>query len=515
MLGSKRFEIAIAALMALVVIATGVITALGHAGLTPSPTSPAYTSRLFDDSRVHEVDIVIDNWDAFLTSAPEEEYSLCSVVVDGEQFDSVGIRAKGNNSKNLVEEHGLSRYSLKLEFDHYVAGGSYHGLDKMSLDASFQDNAYLKNYLAYDMMRHMGVPAPLCSYTWVTVNGEPWGLFLAVEEPEEAFARRNFGVDHGHLYKPDYLRLEDENADLALRYIDDDPASYDNIFRTERFDSSTADHLRVITALEVLNGGAGAASAGAGADPSAADSSAADPSATDPSAPSSAPSSADLESVIFLNETISYFAVHSFTVSLDSYLGRTGHNYLLYEEGGRIGMLPWDYNLAFGTYMLGMPNPIDDANVIINYPIDTPAPGEYMVDRPLFHNLMQNNDCFALYHSRYEELIEQYFESGLYEVRITETARMIAPYVQADPTAFCSYEDHVLAVETLKEFCRLRAESVRGQLDGQLPSTFAEQERAGAADAAGAGAGAGTSGAGVDASSIDVRDLGEIADLRD
>ena len=61
-------------------------------------------------------------------------------------------------------------------------GGNYHGLDKFSLDASFQDNSYLKTYLVYDMMDYMEVPAPLCSYAWVTVNGQPWGLFLAIEE---------------------------------------------------------------------------------------------------------------------------------------------------------------------------------------------------------------------------------------------------------------------------------------------------------------------------------------------
>ena len=56
------------------------------------------------------------------------------------------------------------------------------------------------------------------SYVWVTVNGEDWGLFLAVEEPEEAFARRNYGADHGKLYKPDYRSLEAENRDVALQY---------------------------------------------------------------------------------------------------------------------------------------------------------------------------------------------------------------------------------------------------------------------------------------------------------
>ena len=93
----------------------------------------------------------------------------------------------------------------------------------------------MKTYLAYDIMDFLGVPAPLRSFAWVTVNGEPWGLFLAVEEPEESFARRNFGVNHGQLYKPDYRFLSDENLDVHLRYIDDDPESYPGIFDNANF----------------------------------------------------------------------------------------------------------------------------------------------------------------------------------------------------------------------------------------------------------------------------------------
>ena len=176
-------------------------------GIPKASANPEYASRLFDDSRVHTVNIQIEDWGAFLEGAEEEAYEACTVEIDGETFRNVGIRAKGNNSLRLTEEYGLSRYSLKLEFDQFQDGGNYHGLDKLSLDASFQDNSYLKTYIAYDMMRFQGVPTPLCSYAWVTVNGEDWGLFLAVEEPEEAFARRNFGKEYGQLYKPDYRSL--------------------------------------------------------------------------------------------------------------------------------------------------------------------------------------------------------------------------------------------------------------------------------------------------------------------
>ena len=58
---------------------------------------------------------------------------------------------------------------------------TYHGLDKLCLNNIIQDNTYMKDYLCYQMMQQVGVAAPLCSYAYLTVNGEDWGLYLAVE----------------------------------------------------------------------------------------------------------------------------------------------------------------------------------------------------------------------------------------------------------------------------------------------------------------------------------------------
>lgn len=432
-------------------------------GIRAASSAPEYSRRLFDDSYVHTLDIRIGDWDAFLAAATEENYTECDVEIDGEVFSSVGLRAKGNNSLRLVNEYGLERYSLKIEFDHFQDGNTYYGLDKLSLDSSYQDNSYMKNYLAYDMMDYMGVPSPLCSYVWVTVNGEDWGLFLAVEEPEEAFARRNYGADHGKLYKPDYRSLEAENRDVALQYTTEDPADYDNIFRNAKFESNAEDQARLIGALKTLSEGT------------------------------------DLESAVNVDEVLRYFTVQVFVVNLDSYLGRTGHNYFLYEEDGIISMLPWDYNLAFATYSLGMPDPVNDAELYVNYPIDTPASGEIMTNRPLYHNLMKNDEYFAKYHAYFDQFIREYFESGYFVKKTAETAKMISPYVKKDPTAFCSYEDHLTAVRTITDFCMLRAESVRGQLSGTIPSTIRGQQE--------------DTESRVDASEVWLPDMGEIADL--
>lgn len=139
-----------------------------------------------------------------------------------------------------------------------------------------------------------------------------------------------------------------------------------------------------------------------------------------------------------VDEVLRYFTVQVFVVNMDSYLGRTGHNYFLYEEEGRISILPWDYNLAFATYALGMPNPVRDATVLVNMPINTPASGEVMKNRPLYHNLMKNPDYYAQYHVYFDQLLKEYFESGYFEKFLEETKEMIAPYVEQDPQRFAA-----------------------------------------------------------------------------
>lgn len=464
MLKSKYIDRICILIMALTLLVTILFMNGEKLGLTPTSAAPGYETRLFDRTKVHTVDILMQDWDAFLESASEEEYSPCTLVIDGEQFANVGLRAKGNNSRRLTEEYGLDRYSLKVEFDHYVFG-SYYGLDKFSLDSAFQDNSYMKNWISYDMMAHMGVPAPLCSYAWVRVNGQDWGLFLAIEEPEEGFARRNFGADYGKLYKPDYRSLNAENADVHLRYSGEAFENYDNIFRHAKFPITDADKQRVINALQVLSTGE------------------------------------NLPTAIDVDAVLRYFTVQVFVVNLDSYLGKTGHNYFLYEEDGILSILPWDYNLAFATYSLGMPDPINDATLYVNYPINTPASGEIMRKRPLYHNLMKNDSYYAQYHAYFDLLLASYFENGYFASFVEDTRAMIAPYIEKDPTAFCSYEDFHLGVNTLRDFCLLRAQSARGQLEGTIPSTIAAQAE--------------DQSSFIDASGIWLPDMGEIADLQD
>ena len=564
-------------------------------GVNKLPITMGYEKKLFDTSKVHTIDIVMDDWDSFVDGCEDEEYVSCAVVIDNEAYKNVAIRAKGNTSLSSVAAYGNDRYSFKIEFDHYDSGKSYHGLDKLSLNNIIQDNTYMKDYLCYRMMGYMGVDAPLCSYVWITVNGEAWGLYLAVEGVEDSFLERNYGTSYGELYKPDSQSMgggrgngadisetelaeqffgedtaSDSDAttdgkftggqgmqppdgdssdgqemqppdgdsagghemqppdgdsaggqdmqrpdgdssngqgmqppdrdssdgqkmepptgtesdsqkmqkpdgdmgnkqggpgggmgsdDVSLIYSDDEYSSYSNIFDNAKTDITDEDKDRLIASLKSLN------------------------------------ENSDIEDVVNVDEVIRYFVVHNFVCNFDSYTGSMIHNYYLYEEDGQLSMIPWDYNLAFGGFSAGGGDS-DSATQMVNYPIDTPVSSGMVDSRPMLAWIFADENYTELYHTYFDTFISEYFESGYFENLITETENLIASYVEQDPMKFCTYDEFETGVDTLKSFCLLRAESIRGQLDGTIPSTSDGQQEDDAAL--------------VDASSISLTDMGSM-----
>ena len=118
---------------------TGLLLCVSASESATAGSVMGYETRLFEQGRVHTIDIVMDDWDGFLDTCQSEEYAACAVVIDGEAFKNVAIRGKGNSSLSMVSSMNSDRYSFKIEFDHYDSGKSYYGLDKLSLNNLIQD----------------------------------------------------------------------------------------------------------------------------------------------------------------------------------------------------------------------------------------------------------------------------------------------------------------------------------------------------------------------------------------
>lgn len=213
-------------------------------------------------------------------------------------------------------------------------------------------------------------------------------------------------------------------------------SSYSNIFDNAKTDISDADKDRLIASLKKLN------------------------------------ENNSIEEVVNVEEVIRYFVVHNFVCNFDSYTDSMMHNYYLYEEEGQLSMIPWDYNLAFGGFVGG-----PDATSLVNYPIDTPVSGGTVESRPMLSWIFESEEYTELYHQYFAEFISQYFDSGYFVEMIDDVKTIISSYVESDPTKFCTYEEFEQGIDTLKEFCLLRAESVTAQLNGTIASTSDNQEK--------------------------------------
>ncbi len=497
---------------------SGPLTAwAGDKGITQE-----YETALFDTSSILSLNIQMDedDWNKMLENATEEKYYQCNVEVNGTMFYQVGIRPKGNTSlTSIANDDTTDRYSFKLEFDHYVDGQTCFGLDKLILNNNYADATNMKEALIYDMYQYLGADASLYNYAKISVNGDYWGVYLALEGVEDSFQLRNYGTEDGELYKPESMDMgggmpEDmpdgmpegmgdgkdfgngappdfsnqpdaaENAEPGqrpegdleppegmemnsggadLNYTDDDLDSYETIWDGEISKTSKADHKRVVKALKNISEGK------------------------------------DLEEYMDIDNLLRYMAVHVFSVNEDSLSGMMAHNYYLYESDGKLNLIPWDYNLALGGMGGmggGMPGSSDDtkessgATSVVNSPIDDAFSGT-----DFFDTLMENETYHSQYYAYLQQLVSEYINGGGFDAFYERVRSQIDELVKTDPTAFYSYDEYETAAETLYQVVKLRGQSIQGQLDGTIPSTEEAQRNSDSL---------------IDASSLDVSVMGSM-----
>lgn len=464
-----------------------------------SGVSMSYEKELFDTDEIISVNIIMDadQWEDMLANAASETYYECDVEINGKMYYQVAIRPKGNTSlSSIVNDPTTDRYSFKLEFDHYVEGQTCYGLDKLILNNNYADATNMKEALVYDMFQYMGADASLYNYAKISVNGDYWGVYLALEGVEDSFILRNYGTQSGELYKPEgvggggsgdmpgdgempavdempegnMLENMPDNANnpggdmqggmggsggADLNYSDDDLDSYSTIWDGEITDTSKSDHKRVVKALKNIAEGT------------------------------------DLEDYMDIDNLLKYMAVHVFSVNEDSLSGSMAHNYYLYEYDGKLNLIPWDYNLAWGG-MGGMGNAgnTDQASSVVNDAID-----DSFSATNFFDTLMADETYHEQYYTYMRQLVDEYVNGGAFEAFYNRVRSQIDELVETDPNAFYTYDEYVTAAETLYQVIMLRAESISGQLNGTIPSTSEAQSNSDAL---------------IDASSLDISVMGSM-----
>ena len=416
-----------------------------------------YPECLFKLGKIATVEIEIPDstWSRLIENAADKQYYSCSVTINGERFDNVGIRTKGASSLDDVTIMKSDRYSFTLKLNKYVKGQKYHGLTKLLLNNNIWDATQMKDAVVYDMCRYIGLPAPLSNYARILLNGRYFGCYLMVEAVDKHFCHRNWPNTTSNIYKPYH----------NLAYTGDSLNGYTEISNYAKVNGGEISMQRVVYALKCVDEGK------------------------------------DIDRCVDIESVMKYMALQSVVVNYDCMTGHNVQNYYLREADGKISIIPWDYNLAWGGYPDGEEDDDnfedftssappqwdemlmsestwskDDVRKIVNFPINTPF-SVNLSERKFFMNLLANETYRSQYYHYLDILCNEYIKGGGFHKIVVTIKQEIGTFVGTEANSFYSNKRFYKAVETLDTVLQRRATSILGQISGSIPSTWEEQEK--------------------------------------
>jgi hypothetical protein len=190
----------------------------GGAGGTSTTTGPLGCSDLFDPGVLQDyaVDISADEW-AKLDNEFRNRYTVVGpntvnppyhpVVFHsgGETVGNASIRLKGDSSwDQTIEFDGANaKMQFVIAFDQADPNGRFHGNSKIILDMPRDDDSFLDERLAFNVLpTFLGLPAPCASSAKLTINGAYYGLYANEEHVGTTYLKRVFpAAPGGDLFK--------------------------------------------------------------------------------------------------------------------------------------------------------------------------------------------------------------------------------------------------------------------------------------------------------------------------
>jgi len=323
----------------------------------------------------------------------EAEFSF-----DGENWEHIGIRFKGNSSLRSTWGNGSLKLPFKLDFDQYedeypeTEDQRFYGYKQISFASNYRDDSVLREKIAADIFREAGVPSAQTAFYAVSIDyGEGpvyFGLYTAVEVIDDTLIETQFSDDSGNVYKP-----EGAGATFAAGSFSE--ASFDKETNQDEDDYSD-----ILALLDILHD----------------ESRLSDPENW----------RAEMEVVFDVDTFLNWLAVNTVIQNWDTY-GVMNHNYYLYNdpETGQLVWIPWDNNESLKSNEQTRDRSalkLDLSGVGDKWPLVN-----YLRDDPVYYQMyLSYMDAFLTNVFIHEEMTEtyQYYHD------------LISPYVMAESEDF-------------------------------------------------------------------------------
>ena len=345
------------------------------------------------------------------------EYARAGLELDGQRFDDIAVRHKGNGS--YLRGRQWNKISLKLDLNKLVNGQSVAGATTLNFQNNITDISWMNEVLAYRLYRDAGVPAPRSSFVkvYVTVAGHLqrsyMGLYSISENIDDNFLSARYGSKQGIILKPSTSR--------PFTFISENWASYLQTY-DPKSDMSDAEQRWVIEFCRFVS------------------------TATD------AEFEARIGEYVDLDQFARYFAVLAWIANSDSLL-QIGQNYYTYvtPRTPRLIFAAWDQDGSFGNFR----------NSATTWAIDRPWSGTNTFLRRIY-----GVERFRLAYMGYlAEFSDTIFKPERFAQQIAAIAPVIRPAIAEEGTQWLTGFDQVVSGQAgIMPFARARYDFVRSAL---------------------------------------------------
>jgi len=344
-----------------------------------------------------EINFSQSNWDYILdtaTAGSESDLMAQWVKINGIQFDSVGVRYKGNstyNSNQVKNPFHITLDAFKKQ--------NYQGYTDIKLSNAAKDPSFVREVLSYKILRQY-MAAPQSNYANVYVNGTLIGLYASSESISKSFVKDHFYSNDNTFIKcnppagagpgtTSYPNLVNLGTDSSLYY-----AAYEM--------KSNYGWADLISLTDTLANNISA-----------------------------------IEKILDVDRALWMIAFDNTLVNLDSYIGAFAQNYYLYkDDNDRFNAIIWDLNESFGTFsMTGTIN----LNSTTTKQQMTHLLHSGDANWPLVKKLLSIPMYKKMYIAHIRTILKENFANGSYLTSAQSLQSLISASVTADVNKFYTY----------------------------------------------------------------------------
>ena len=195
------------------------------AGLCKVPNATISVERLaehiFDEARILNINVQMKQTDwrklklEYSLAASDQSFGSAflpsfswydaATNIDGYEAEKMEIRKKSWYGSFSTTKPGLKLKNTIYDPDvrDDFRTNPMAKVSKFTLNNSVQDISYLKQCVAYKILRNVGIEAPYCQLSHVCVNKERMGLYISIEPLVQSFFERYLGHNNLALYEGD------------------------------------------------------------------------------------------------------------------------------------------------------------------------------------------------------------------------------------------------------------------------------------------------------------------------